>query len=450
MGFLISLSAMSVRAFHLMVTYKVHELSSVLSTRNPKGIDSLHSLSPKNGSFEKFGKLVVGSGDSVVTVSKSVSRLKQARQLEKYKRLLPYVRERMLIFYMTVFILIGIILTLVINITDKQFGIRPVKSICIFYWGFLPITAVVVVFFFLVFPVVLWRIWRDNDAYGIRNDLIICDTVGIVCMVITLIWVNLLHETQQKWPGLSFVWVYAIFIHITSVFIPLLRSIQHMRLSEDHDRTFTAENMMDDGPQMSLNISRRAAFNRMFDDPLEYQHFRTFAASCFCSELTGFIEEYQSLKARTLVLLKTTEPSSTVEHLDEALSRTSKEINLNRFRLSQCMVDNALAMYAEVNAAGTSLTGVNVSILQSVQNDKTDDKTIDMQFPALLTGRLHEIYREYVDPNSYASVNASASVVKKISERMHCNDYSLTLLDDLKSDVLFMLYSDVYSRYIRK
>ncbi|KAJ2375923.1 hypothetical protein GGI05_007080, partial [Coemansia sp. RSA 2603] len=279
MGFLISLSAMSVRAFHLMVTYKVHELSSVLSTRNPKGIDSLHSLSPKNGSFEKFGKLVVGSGDSVVTVSKSVSRLKQARQLEKYKRLLPYVRERMLIFYMTVFILIGIILTLVINITDKQFGIRPVKSICIFYWGFLPITAVVVVFFFLVFPVVLWRIWRDNDAYGIRNDLIICDTVGIVCMVITLIWVNLLHETQQKWPGLSFVWVYAIFIHITSVFIPLLRSIQHMRLSEDHDRTFTAENMMDDGPQMSLNISRRAAFNRMFDDPLEYQHFRTFAAS---------------------------------------------------------------------------------------------------------------------------------------------------------------------------
>ncbi|KAJ1721241.1 hypothetical protein LPJ53_004225 [Coemansia erecta] len=364
--------------------------------------------------------------------------------------MLPYVRERMLMLYMAVFIALGIILTLVINITDKQFGIRPVETICIFYWGFLPITAVVVVFFFLVFPVILWRIWRDNDAYGIRNDLIICDTVGILCMVITLIWVNALHETQQKWPGMSFVWVYAIFIHITSVFIPLLHSIQHMRLSEDQDRDFTAENMVDDGLPMTSNISRRAAFNRMLDDPLEYQHFRIFAASCFCSELTGFIEEYQSLKARTLVLLKTTEPSSAVEQPDDSFSRSSKEINLNRFRLSQCMVDNALAMYAEVNAAGTSLTGVSVSILQSVQNDKTDDKTVDMQFPASLIDRLHAVYREYVDPNSFASVNASASVVKRISERMHCNDYSLTLLDDLKGDVLFMLYSDVYSRYIRR
>ncbi|KAJ1881115.1 hypothetical protein H4R99_001840 [Coemansia sp. RSA 1722] len=472
LGFLISLSAMSARAFHLMVVYTVHELTSELNSRNPIATQSVNSHDPQPSKASRqqgylSGFRISGLAD---VLSESVPRLRQARKLDKYKKLLPFITERMLFMYMAVFVFAGIILTLVINITDKQFAMRPVHTVCVFYWGFLPVTAIVVLFFFIVFPVVLWRVWRNNDAYGIRNDLIICDTVGIFCMVITLIWVNALKETQQIWPGMSFVWVYALFIHVTSVFIPLITSFRHMRQSEDQEKKQENQEFgFSSALPMSSNLSRRAAFNRMLDNTIDYQSFRIFAASCFCSELTGFIEEYQILKARTVLLIKNkgassglseiipATPDSIEKHKDKITVHAGKDATIDRFRLSQCMVDDALAVC--IDSVVKNTTGFNVSIVDTVLLDKENDSEYkptsetedsEMQFPELLFERIARIYSEYIDPSSFSSVNASASVVKRITERLESREYPLDLFDDLKREVMFMLYSDVYSRYIRK
>ncbi|KAJ1822247.1 hypothetical protein LPJ56_000724 [Coemansia sp. RSA 2599] len=484
LGFLISLSAMSARAIHLMVVYTVHELTSELNSRNPLSTQT-NDLRDQHKQYKQQQERqqpsdilkqqrylnsfrISGLAD---VLSESVPRLRQARKLEKYKKLLPFITERMLFLYMAVFVLAGIIMTFAINATDKQFAMRPVNIVCIFYWGFLPVTAIVVVFFFIVFPVVLWRVWRNNDAYGIRNDLIICDTVGVFCMVITLIWVNALKETQQIWPGMSYVWIYALFIHITSILIPLINSLRHMRQAEDQEKKEPdTEYDLPSTMPMSSNLSRRAAFNRMLDNPIEYQRFRVFAASCFCSELTGFIEEYQLLKARTAFLFRNEDASSELSemisattdsfgmHKTEKTMHNDKDATINRIRLSQCMVDNALAVCTDATEKG--LTGFHVSIADTVLRDKDDvseygkmevsDNGNEVQFPEALFERIAKIYSEYVDPQSFSSVNATASVVKRIAERIESRGYPLTLFDDLKSEVIFMLYSDVYSRYIRK
>ncbi|KAJ2686428.1 hypothetical protein IWW39_003651 [Coemansia spiralis] len=420
MGFALSLMALTARAFHLLVVSKVHMISTQLTARPPvvniareaeftttesirtnDGISvlgGLHSASSASPLVEKgsvFSHMDSQSLDVrqkyLLPVAKSgkrqnpkpESRLRLTQQLARYKRLLPYVTERMLVLFVTGGVLAVALATLVINLTDKQFSRHNI--VCVYQWGFIPGNVFVLGHFAIVYPIFLWRNWKAHDAYGIRNELIICETVGFLLM-----------------PPTS---------------------------------------------------TRRANFNRMMDDPAEYQQFREFAASCFCSELTAFIDEYQALKARTLVLFErhTTRDSLAVaaRHVSppstpSTLARGSDSIGTLRGRLR----DDVLLQGTELLQIRT--TSITVSILETVIDTYRGESIPGMrQFPPELLVKLEMINREFVDPRSYTSVNASPLTVKRFIERMQSKDYSLTLLDEFKSEVLFMLYTDVYTRYVR-
>ncbi|KAJ2531408.1 hypothetical protein GGH20_001515 [Coemansia sp. RSA 1937] len=346
----------------------------------------------------------------------------------------------MLITFILISLVLTMVLSLVINITNKQFAVRPVQSVCDFFWGFLPVTAIIIVYFFIVFPLILWRVWGNRDAYGIRHDLIICDTVGIAVLIVTLVWVNVLRETQQIWPGLSYVWIYAFFLHISSVFVPLLNAIKHNKSAlEGNNQSPSSEAEM--APRVLLPLpNRRVNFNRMLDDPIEYNKFRTFAVSCFSSELTAFIEEYQVLKAKTIAILR---PKSMRGRPSDSTICTLANPEPTKLPVSP----HATSPPKTSESAYTP-TSVTTSILYTLTNNSKPTHTVS--FPSQLFDKLKAVYWDYIDPNSYTSVNASPMVVRRIDEMMNNNDYNVTLFDELKDEVLFMLYSDVYTRYIRK
>ncbi|KAJ2503324.1 hypothetical protein GGH96_000345 [Coemansia sp. RSA 1972] len=456
-GFMLSLSAMFARAFHLMVVYKVHELTSKLSLRDPMqiinemdmGVAQSEPILPKivvHKSLVAHGvehtEKRAGALKSKFSRTKLTSTEEQIRdmqQLKKYRRLLPYATDRMLITFILISLALTMVLSLVINITNKQFAVRPVQSVCNFFWGFLPVTAIIIVYFFIVFPLILWRVWGNRDAYGIRHDLIICDTVGIAVLIVTLVWVNVLHEAQQIWPGLSYVWIYAFFLHISSVFVPLLNAIKHNKsVLEGNDHTSpTVDVSM--APRITLPLSnRRANFNRMLDDPIEYNKFRTFAVSCFSSELTAFIEEYQALKSETVAIMK---PNSM-----RGRPSASTMCTIANPEPTKLPTSPHTSHFKPESAY--SPTSVTTSILDTLTNNSTSSHNVS--FPSQLFDKLKAVYWDYIDPNSYTSVNASPMVVRRVAEQMNNKEYTVTLFDELKDEVLFMLYSDVYTRYIRK
>ncbi|KAJ2696169.1 hypothetical protein H4218_004762 [Coemansia sp. IMI 209128] len=491
MGFALSLMALTARAFHLLVVSKVHMISTQLTARPPvvniareaeftttesirtnDGISvlgGLHSASSASPLVEKgsvFSHMDSQSLDVrqkyLLPVAKSgkrqnpkpESRLRLTQQLARYKRLLPYVTERMLVLFVTGGVLAVALATLVINLTDKQFSRHNI--VCVYQWGFIPGNVFVLGHFAIVYPIFLWRNWKAHDAYGIRNDLIICETVGFLCMVMVVVWMNALGHMQQIFPGLAFIWIYSFFIHASSVFFPLLRAIQHTKRTDSPDMSmFAMPPATPAAPSVVMppTSTRRANFNRMMDDPAEYQQFREFAASCFCSELTAFIDEYQALKTRTLVLFErhTTRDSLAVaaRHVSppstpSTLVRGLDSIGTLRGRLR----DDVLLQGTELLQIRT--TSITVSILETVIDTYRGESIPGMrQFPPELLVKLEMINREFVDPRSYTSVNASPLTVKRFIERMQSKDYSLTLLDEFKSEVLFMLYTDVYTRYVR-
>ncbi|KAJ2064903.1 hypothetical protein GGI17_000710 [Coemansia sp. S146] len=538
-GFTLSLMALTARAFHLMVVSKVHMITSQLSARSYHRVlttddgtrpneFAVSSFRMNDGGSELSGLRAATSASPLVDKEKGLvfshletqssekqqqqkwqyhpwrsadaksgksanrcwfrckpeSRLKLTQRLKRYKRMLPYVTERRLVYYIVGEVLATVVATLVINLTDKQFSLHNI--VCVYQWGFIPGNAFVLIHFAVVYPIILWRVWSVKDAYGIRNDLFICETVGFVCMVITLVWVNSLSLVQQQFPGLTFIWIYSFFIHASSVFFPLLRAIQHTKQATERpdmsmgmfvmhqSSAATAATTSAAASQpvvMSATSTRRANFNRMMDDPTEYQQFREFAASCFCSELTAFIDEYQALKARTLVLFerRTTRDSLVVaaRHLsppptpstlarnsdaidDDAATDSSLRSRPHMLRGNTATtIDDVLLQSAEFMQIRT--TSITVSILETVAETYREESTgLGMrQFPPELLVKLEMINREFVDPRSFTSVNASPLTVKRFIERMQSKDYSLTLLDEFKSEVLFMLYTDVYTRYVR-
>ncbi|KAI9470151.1 hypothetical protein LPJ55_001883 [Coemansia sp. RSA 990] len=489
LGFMLSLSAMFARAFHLLVVYKVHELTSALSARDPQQMIEDLSNGVVRLEDPAIPKIVVHSSliggtridemaekhdlrqthaDQTLRseVNNTHTRIQLLQQLRKYRRLLPYTTDRMLIVFILISTLFTVILSLVINVTNKQFSLRPLETVCSFFWGFLPVTAIIVVYFFLAFPVILWRVWRNRDAYGIRSDLIICDTVGIGILVVTLIWVNALHETQQIWPGLSFIWVYALLIHISSVFVPLLNAIKHNKsAARDAKQQTQYFDLNQDSPAepaaAQLPVNRRAGFKRMLDSPAEYQQFRTFAVSCFSSELTTFIEEYQVLKAETLAILcpqtqkrPSTSASSTVDGGPRApriSDSGSRHVTFAQsVNVAPCLLDNATLDTGDHLNPTTSITVSILDTLASADPVYCHDGAEKTMFPPQLLDKLKAIYWDYIDPSSYTSVNATPLVVRHITESMNTNQYTVTMLDELKEEVLFMLYTDVYTRFVRK
>ncbi|KAJ2078171.1 hypothetical protein H4R24_004675 [Coemansia sp. RSA 988] len=94
-----------------------------------------------------------------------------------------------------------------------------------------------------------------------------------------------------------------------------------------------------------------------------------------------------------------------------------------------------------------TLTGVAIVYTIFPNIDNSDNV---LQFPAELFGKLKSLYWNYVDPGSYTSVNASPQAVRRIANTMSFKSYPITILDELKNEVLFMLYSDVYTRFIQK
>ncbi|KAJ1931748.1 hypothetical protein EC988_009685, partial [Linderina pennispora] len=225
-------------------------------------------------------------------------------ELKKYTRRRHYVTDRRMIIFITIATSVAIAVSAAINAVSKDYTIKPVTIACSMYWELIPVTILIGVYLLIVFPILLWQVWGLKDAYGIRRDLLICDTVGIVCLAVAFIWEFGLHQVSSIWSCLFFVWVAMLLIHISSVVVPLIKAIGHSKRTKHQIRNRHSTASSSDSDSVHANDRgatkiRRSDFNRVLDDPYEYETFREFAASCFCSELTAFIDEYQSLKTKT-------------------------------------------------------------------------------------------------------------------------------------------------------
>ncbi|KAJ2449414.1 hypothetical protein GGF42_004778 [Coemansia sp. RSA 2424] len=490
-GFLMVYPSIAARAVQHIVVSNVHNLTNKLATSNApalKGAMTPHSnldfLRQEDGprhhrsgsqtsifsntDFEhnestqgmvlSEKKHIVEIGGSKAMRHAPLVRLdngpeaKVYRRLQKYTRLQRFVTERSLAIFVLGNLALACVLSLVINIVNKQFSISPINSNCSMVWGFMPMIAITSVYVVLILPVLLVKCWSLKDAYGIRNDLIVSIVAGGMCVVMTVLWETVLSRLALVWSCWFYIWLCAVILHTSSLVVPLFAAIRHSRdvMARMHGASGTGNAMSaaiagaggEDG-----HLGKRAEFNSILADPFEYRFFCDFAASCFCSEMTAFVDEYQVLKGITVIALGSEDMwREDVDQLESSyMARMANNIDSDIGYL-------AMANRAYPHSKSLRLqTPPTVSILETARAVYPQyDLSEITPFPVASMDKLVAIFSVFVNSNSYTAVNLPPSMVVRIRDRLGRSELTLTILDEIKDEVLNMLYYDVFTRYSKR
>ncbi|KAJ2785611.1 hypothetical protein H4R18_000427 [Coemansia javaensis] len=364
------------------------------------------------------------------------------RRLDKYTRMQHFATDRVLALFVLGNAAAGVALSLAINVVNKQFALSPVSKTCKMMWGFVPVIAILAAYVVLVMPLLLVKCWRFRDAFGIRNDLIVSIVVGAVGIIVTAVWETALFHLALRWSGWFFTWLCAVSIHTSSVAVPLWGAIRHSR-----DVVYRMHGASSLG---SHKVSRRTEFNAILASPHEYRHFCDFAATCFCSELTAFIDEYQALKALTVRALGA-EPmwgDEDTAHFDPGLNVASAiDLRLGR-RAGRAHV-GYLSVAAPSQAPPTQSPPTE-SILDAARAAHPQlDISEAIVFPIAATDKLVAILRVFINSGSHSALNLPSAMALRIRERLGRSQLTLTVLDEPKEEILNMLFFDVFTRYSR-
>ncbi|KAJ1960320.1 hypothetical protein GGI12_003865 [Dipsacomyces acuminosporus] len=364
-------------------------------------------------------------------------------------------------------------MTIVISVVNKDFSLNPMNIACELVWGFVPMYAIACAFLAIICPVLLFITWGLKEAYGIRKDLIICVTSGIVGSILMIIWEFKFPQFDDIWSDLFFVWDYAFLIHIFSVVVPLWHATRHMRKLDHHLRSespgststvtlMKSEDAVSSEPALPTRVVRfeekvikhkeygkfRQAFVHVLDDPALYAQFRDFSCACFCSELISFIDEYQTLKVLTLIALGQHEYSA------EPVYR-AYNTPLMQSPMSAMFVvpedgnhsDSIADLPRNVNLSKLH-NSVTVGILEAAKEIYPDRGfNHATMFPPALMDTLVMIFSTYINSSSPTAVNVPQIMIRRIQEKLNKNQLYLTILDDVKDEVLYMLYLNVFTRF---
>ncbi|KAJ2659325.1 hypothetical protein IWW48_003568 [Coemansia sp. RSA 1200] len=433
--------------------------SSHTRTHDALGRVNIGSGSGDSSSKEKKTAMAMASsmqGNEIPMQSGADVRL--YKRLKKYTRLQRYVSDKALSLFLLGHIVAMSILSLVTNIVDSQFSLKPLSVYCSIMWGFLPVVGVDGFYVVFILPILLIKCWSLKDAYGIRNDLLISIITGSVCLVMTIVWETTLYAVAQNWSGWFFSWVCAIVLHTTSLAIPLWSAMRHSRdvLHRMHgaDALALAAAGADGSMAAAIasaagatDIGRRAEFNAILADPYEYRFFCDFAASCFCSEMTAFIDEYQSLKSLTVVALGS----------EDIWREDADQLDPGYMTRMASNIDNGIGILAlagrdHPNAKALRLqTPPTVCILETARAVYPQyDLSEVTPFPVASMDKLVAMFSVFVNSNSYTAVSLPSAMVLRIRERLGRSQLTLTIFDEIKDEVLNMLYFDVFTRYAKK
>ncbi|KAI9091708.1 hypothetical protein DFS34DRAFT_688442 [Phlyctochytrium arcticum] len=242
--------------------------------------------------------------------------------------------------YILIAVMIVVIAYLtVVTIFSKPFSVAPFQYECTMAaWEMIPVLATMVGFFMLACPALCWWLWKDNDTYGIRRDLIAFAISGTFVAVMYGIEQTMfpsgrnygetplrLYFAASNWPVLG-----VAVGHITSIFLPLLRSYDcdplafigryFQRLyrapSRESNNESDASNEKLDGPVRRKPAKKPTArakkmanatpgtwalFASVLDDPESFEAFTDFSARDFAAENPLFYQEYRALMEKVRV-----------------------------------------------------------------------------------------------------------------------------------------------------
>ncbi|KAG0165601.1 hypothetical protein DFQ28_008530 [Apophysomyces sp. BC1034] len=193
----------------------------------------------------------------------------------------------------------------------EHFSIESGVGQCQFAWGSYLMMGYVALFFVLVAPALVWYLRGNQDAHGIRNEIMVDVSVGIPCFILYVIWIGVfrahgLANTNQTmrlvFPGANWILIMTSVGHIVSIVIPLFKYLRQkpgFAPFRSRETSFPlADNLgaqpRDAQENYPLELTTDS-LNRVFSDPKMMRVLREWAIKDFSVENVLFYERYLRL-----------------------------------------------------------------------------------------------------------------------------------------------------------
>ncbi|KAJ1930396.1 hypothetical protein IWQ60_000333 [Tieghemiomyces parasiticus] len=200
------------------------------------------------------------------------------------------------LFFRTIYVfalLVVITYCAVIQVKVPAFSIDPpnaTKSTTIYYHVLLMVAMGFDLL--VVYPLTVYLMWRVQDAYRIRNELIRAVLLSFVFIII-YIALRLAPSVLRSYvKPIDFMALGIIGVHVVTVVVPLLQTRKHPVVRTPgglHPDSHTND------PEEKLT-SNYIDFQRVLSDRILFQKLKETAGECFCPETIVFLEDYQRLK----------------------------------------------------------------------------------------------------------------------------------------------------------
>ncbi|KAF1801666.1 hypothetical protein FB192DRAFT_1325097 [Mucor lusitanicus] len=210
------------------------------------------------------------------------------------------------------FLLSVTILAVIIAISEVTSIRVHGPSRCQFYWGNFVVMGMVVFFFVIVVPFIIWYLRNDADAHGIRRELWATMGVGVPCFIMCIIWQVLFkYPTNSNPAGVRGIFGPANWIiiltttsHVMSVILPLFKTLSidtqarrtsnnnaHHRSSIATDDVYSSTSTI---PVQKLELTTESLHHALAD-PHMLRVLQTWAVKDFSVENILFYDRYLHL-----------------------------------------------------------------------------------------------------------------------------------------------------------
>ncbi|ORX64233.1 hypothetical protein K493DRAFT_343761 [Basidiobolus meristosporus CBS 931.73] len=178
-----------------------------------------------------------------------------------------------IIFLILGFMLFHSLITVMIHVISKDV---INQRVCVVDWEMIPVVSFHGIYVLLLFPGLVWVVWRVEDAHWIKRELmlvLIVETVNFTGRLVAVI-IRMVGSTIPIAPTTWFTVATLVIVHSITIVFPVIDGWQETR---------------------SRSQINQASFQMMLDDPYMFQSFKLFSVKDFSVENVLFYEAYKRL-----------------------------------------------------------------------------------------------------------------------------------------------------------
>ncbi|KAG9304544.1 hypothetical protein G9A89_020108 [Geosiphon pyriformis] len=327
-------------------------------------------------------------------------------------------------------------LALILQFVAPSLSINPLKKTCPLGYESLPLLVFLGIFLTVICPILVFLLYDINDAYGVKNELMVTLISGGLSYIGFFIIEKVIPEIGKYFGSYMFAWVSFTICHTLSITFPVLNSFAGNKKAHVNSKISRVSSF---GSASDSNSKKYANFMDVLGNSEQFSRYKEFSAACFCTELILFLEEYQFLKIR---VAQCCDPQ--LSQKKEVEVQEPDPLYIQDMKNHLLFSDMAHIFRSAPISPSLISTPCTISIAETISAARW------IPFPT------HELQSDYLmfygmffDQTSDLAINLRGSTLSTVKAMIDKDMFEITMFETARQEVLALLYQNTFDRFLK-